>query len=356
MKQNKLLLKLIPPLLLGVTACTKSEEKKELLPKQEIVSEIKTINGQEYRFEGNKVTQVSSDPDNRALYGVISDAHGEVERATLFAEYFKELGVEGIISLGDMASNEPLRYGRKDTKDDKAEIKAVLEVLAQTNLPIFVIPGNHESKSDYESALRILSERHSNIIDMTKYRIFDGDDADFVSLPGYQTFKIPGRQFIPDDGYWAKPDFIRATGKLREGLDDAVVLIAHGAGKTNTDGKNGPATIYSGKDVGDTTTTEMMKQNNIPFAVVGHIHEAGGLAATHEGEEVKQGEWVKQFTANFGSLETWKYLNGETHDGMGGVFVIKGEQASFHTLQLLNFPGEGLIFQSVFKSPQNLYK
>ncbi|HLD79061.1 MAG TPA: hypothetical protein VJA18_00705, partial [Candidatus Nanoarchaeia archaeon] len=123
-----------------------------------------------------------------------------------------------------------------------------------------------------------------------------------------------------------------------------------------TDGKNGPATIYSGKDVGDTTTTEMMKQNNIPFAVVGHIHEAGGLAATHEGEEVKQGEWVKQFTANFGSLETWKYLNGETHDGMGGVFVIKGEQASFHTLQLLNFPGEGLIFQSVFKSPQNLYK
>ena len=43
MKQNKLLLKLIPPLLLGVTACTKSEEKKELLPKQEIVSEIKTF-------------------------------------------------------------------------------------------------------------------------------------------------------------------------------------------------------------------------------------------------------------------------------------------------------------------------
>src|SRR3989344_4295350 len=330
MKQNKLLLKLIPPLLLGVTACTKSEEKKELLPKQEIVSEIKTINGQEYRFEGNKVTQVSSDPDNRALYGVISDAHGEVERATLFAEYFKELGVEGIISLGDMASNEPLRYGRKDTKDDKAEIKAVLEVLAQTNLPIFVIPGNHERKPDYEAVLSEMTAKYSNLIDMTVFRIFDGDDADFVSLPGYQTFKIPGRQFIPDNGYWAKPEFVQSTGKLRNGLDDAVVLITHGCGKTNSN--PGPATIYNGRDVGDEATTEMMKQNTISFAVCGHIHEAGGLAATYDGKAVKPGEWSKQFSANFGGLEQWKHVDGTTYNGMAGILTVKVDSAKFEML------------------------
>lgn len=310
------------------------EDKDNLESKIQTAPIVRTINGEEYRFEGNKVSQLSSDEDNEVKYGVISDAHGEVEKARVFAQKFKEMGVNGIILPGDLPSNEALRYGQRDSNPDRNEIKKVLEAVAKIGLPVFVIPGNHERKPDYESALAEVTAKYENVIDMTQFRVFDGDDADFVSLPGYQTFRIPGRQFIPDDGYWTKPDFIRATGKLREGLDDAVVLIAHGSGKTNTDGKAGPATIYSGNDVGDVTTTRMMRENNIPFAVVGHIHEAGGFAATYDGKQVRQGEWAGQFTANFGGLERWKHLNGETYNGMAGVLIVKSNQAKFDMIYL----------------------
>jgi len=323
---------LVGALALGEVGC-KDKDNLESKVKQ-TTPIVRTINGEQYRFEGNKVSQLSSDKDNQAMYGVISDAHGEVEKARAFAQKFKEMNVDGIILLGDLPNNETLRYGRRDSKPDKIEIEQILEAVAETGLPIFVIPGNHERIQDYESALAEITAKYRNVIDMTQFRVFDGDDVDFVSLPGYQTFKSAGRQFIPDNGYWAKPDFIKATGKFRQGLDDVVVLIAHGAGKTNTDGKVGPATIYSGEDVGDKTTTEMMRENDIPFAVVGHIHEAGGIAATYDGKLVKPGEWAKQFTANFGTLEKCKHLNGETYNGMAGVLFVKGDEAKFEMMYL----------------------
>lgn len=330
--KNLILYGLLGTLALGVVGCKGKNDLESKVSQTTPI--VRTINGGEYRFDGNKVSQLNSDEDNEARYGVISDAHGEVEKARAFAQKFKEMGVDGIIMPGDLAINETIRYGQRDSNSDKDKIKQVLEVVAETGLPVFVIPGNHERKKDYESALAEVTAKYKNVIDMTQFRVFDGDDVDFVSLPGYQTFKIPGRQLIPDDGYWAKPDFIRATGKFREGLDDAVVLIAHGAGKTKTDGRAGPATIYSGNDVGDVTTTEMMRENNIPFAVVGHIHEAGGYAATYDGKLIKQGEWAEQFTANFGTLEIWQNLDGKIYNGMAGILTIKGKQAKFNMMYL----------------------
>ncbi len=321
---------LIGTLVAGVAGC-----KKETPDLEAVVEHVapfeRTINGHQYKFEGNRVTEVTSDEDNQATYGVISDAHGETGKAKFVAEEFKKRDVDGIILTGDLPSNEGLRYGRTDSKVDKVEIKEVLEAVAQTGLPIFVIPGNHEQKPDYEQALAEVTAKYSNVIDMTKFRVFNGDDADFVSLPGYQTFKIPGRQFIPDNGYWAKPDFIKSTGSLRQGLDDAVVLVTHGCGKTASPG---PATIYNGRDVGDKNTTEIMKENNIPFAVCGHIHEAGGLAATYDGTLVDPNEWAKQFSVNVGGLEPWRNVDGTTYNGMAGILTVKGDQAKFDILSL----------------------
>ena len=321
---------LIGALALGTVGCKKESPNLEAVVEQ-IAPFERTINGHQYNFEGNKITEATSDEDNQASYGIISDAHGEAGKAKFFAEEFKKRGVDGIILTGDLPSNEGLRYGRTDSRADRSEIREVLEAVAQTGLPILVIPGNHEQKPDYTQALAEVTAKYDNVIDMTKFRVFNGDDVDFVSLPGYQTFKIPGRQFIPDNGYWAKPELIQSTGKLRSSLDDAVVLITHGCGKTAS---LGPATIYSGRDVGDETTTEMMRKNNIPFAVCGHIHEAGGLAATYDGKSVKQGEWSKQFSANFGGLEDWKHLDGKTYSGMAGVLTVKGDQAKFEMLYL----------------------
>jgi Icc-related predicted phosphoesterase len=335
MIKRLLSLALIGSLIGAGLGCDNEEPLESKLQQNPVV---RTINGNDYRVEGNRVTEISSDEDDSASYGVISDIHGETKKARSFAEEFKRRGVVGIIISGDIPLNEGLRYGRRDSREDETEIKEVLSAVAETGLPVFVIPGNHERKHDYESALAKVTAEYENVIDMTRFRVFDGDDADFVSLPGYQVFKSGNMQFIPEDGYWVKPDTIRETGKLREGLDDAVVLITHGAGKTTGDydrTKNprvGPATTYSGQDVGDVLTREMQIKNDIQFGVVGHIHEAGGNAATFDGQMVEPGEWAKQFTANFGTLERCRYLNGKTYDGMAGIFTVRGDEAMYDIL------------------------
>ena len=292
----------------------------------------KTINNVDYAFKTGRVTQKTVDEDNLARIGVVSDIHGEIDKTRLVADRFVKSNVDYIVSLGDHCSNDGLRYGKNERRNDKEEIVDALEVLAQTKLPVFVIPGNHERVKDYEAALEEVTAKYENVIDMDQFRVFDGDDVDFVSLPGYQTFRAGRRQFIPVDGFYVKPEFIADTGKLSEGLDDAVVLVAHGAGKTNA--IRGPATVYNGMDVGDENTRQMMKSAGINYAIAGNIHESGGLAATHAGVPVKQGEWSSQFTANFGGLEKWKHLDGNTYNGMAGVFTVDGSKAKFEMFYL----------------------
>lgn len=297
--------------LIAIAGCSTRETQK---PEVHEMPSIVVMVGGEYKLEGDKVTEITSDEDNKASYGVISDIHGNAEKARQLAQKFREIGVNGIISPGDIG-------------ETKAEIVSVLEALAEPGLPVFVIPGNHETRQDYESGVKEAAKEHANIIDMARYRIFDGDDVDFVSLPGYQV-----QRFVQRSGYFASPEFIRQAGNLRQWLDDAVVLVTHGAGYTG--GNSGPATLYSGSDAGDGETARMMIENNIPFAVCGHIHEAGGIAATFEGDNVRQGEWAGQFTANFGTLKEWKLLNGETINGMAGILYIKGNEAKYEIMVL----------------------
>ena len=294
-------------------------------------STTRTINDHQYQFAGNKVSELTTDADDQATYGVISDAHGEVEKTRMVVQQFLDQKVEGIIFTGDLPNNEGLRSGEPDKNNDKTEIVDVLSAAADTGLPIFVIPGNHERKPDYQAALHTVTSKYSNVIDMTTYRVFNGDDADFVSLPGYQTLRDLGRQFIPNEGYWAQPEDIRQLATLRQGLDDPVILVTHAGGKTNT--HPGPTTIDNGEEVGDELTTKIMQDAHIPFAVVGHIHEAGGLAATYNGTAVPPGDFVPQFTINFGTLQRWTYLDGKTRDFMAGSIIIKGNEAKYEIIQ-----------------------
>ncbi|GEM_PF-3580527 len=318
---------------LGFSGCKKEIVQEDLLPFviQENVSHI--INGKEYSFLGNTVRQITKDADNKARYGIISDIHGEVKRAEYFAKLLKEKNVEGIILTGDLIKNEELRGGekRKDEfgekiRDKKSidyvlELESVLSAVAKTNLPIFVIPGNHETKNIYEKSLFDETKRYENIIDMTVYRRFIGDHIDFVSLPGYQIRILPGRKFIPDDGYFADKNAIDELLVLRDGLTNPVVLVTHGPPYTGA--HNGPGTIADGTDVGEKYTSEVMRRENISFAVFGHIHEAGGLAATLDGKEIMQKKWAKSILANFGTLEDWEMINGTVMHGMAGILTIQ---------------------------------
>lgn len=316
--------------LIGLLAATALGcSKKDTLEAKVSYPYTTIINGHEYRFEPGRITELTLDNDTEVRYGVLSDIHGEVGKIDYFLREFEKQNIEAILVPGDIALNEQLRYGQADAENDTDEIITVLKMLGKTGLPIYVIPGNHETRESFAKALGVVTKEYPNVIDMTQYRVLDGDDADIISLPGYQTFSIPGRKFIPDDSYWANRSNVDEIQALRVGLDDPVILLTHGAGKT---GVSGPATLYSGEDAGDVYTTQVQREAGIPFAVVGHIHEAGGRAATFDGTAVSPETWATQFTVNFGTLQEWKYVDGVTRKGMGGVFMVKGKEAKFEII------------------------
>lgn len=283
------------------------------------------------RMGEDRLTQIDYDDDERVVFGVVSDIHGEVDRARLVGTILAERGVSYILVPGDIANNEQLRSGRVDSIDDEEEIVASLEALAETHLPILVMPGNHEHRSDWEAAMQRVTPYYPNVLDMAQYRVFDGDDVDIVSLPGYQVRTSGNQQFIPENGFYASPQMIRETGELTQGLDNPIFLMAHGAGRTGTPG---PATIYSGRDVGDNETTQMMYDANIHFAVVGNIHEAAGLATTRDGRPVPEGVFVDEFVLNVGTLQTWTLLDGRVMNGSAAIITVEGNQAKYQMIYL----------------------
>ena len=95
---------------------------------------------------------MSSDEDNQARYGVISDAHGEVEKARKFSQKFKKMSVDGIIVSGDLVNNEKFS-GRGKKWDDGEETFAVLDAIAESGSPILVISGNHDRIDNYNKGL-----------------------------------------------------------------------------------------------------------------------------------------------------------------------------------------------------------
>ncbi len=320
---KKILIGLVSSLLLlGMSGC-----KEKTTP---ISDYTLTINNQQYQFSNETVTQLTDDEDESVKYGVISDIHGEVERIASFVEELKKREIEAILVPGDLLKNEELRYGRADQQNDEQELEIVLRELGKSNLPVLVIPGNHETQSAWKKAVGNVRVDYPNIIDMNQYRRFDGDDGDIVSLSGYQIKEVPGRKFIPDDGFWASPKVIDGLSTQRKGLDDVVILLTHGPPATGANPS--PGTISSGEDVSDKYTAMAMRRDTIYFAVVGHIHEAGGYAAMLDGKNVEQGEWSNGFVVNFGTLEQWKNNNGKTYKGMAGILTIDGKKGKYEMI------------------------
>lgn len=283
------------------------------------------------RVDEDRLTQIDYDDDSSVTFGVVSDIHGEVDRARLVGAMLAERGASYILVPGDIANNEELRSGTIDTHNDEDEIVASLEALAETRLPILVIPGNHERREDWEAALERVTPDYPNVLDMARYRVFDGDDVDVVSLPGYQVLTSGNQRFIPDDGFYASQGMTQRTGRFAQGLDDPIFLLTHGAGRT---GSPGPATIYSGEDVGDNATTKMMYQAGIRFAIVGHIHEAAGLATTLDGRPVPEGEFVDEFVLNVGTLMDWRHIDGRYMNGSAALVTVEGNQAKYDMIFL----------------------
>ncbi len=267
--------------------------------------------------------------ENSIKYGILSDIHGDVDSLNHFLNRFQEEKVDAILILGDSVFNEHL-YGLDDKKDDALEMNEVLDSVLKKfpNLPIYIIPGNHETKRSYDEVLEGYKQNpiYANLIDMNSQRFVDGDVVDIISLPGYYL----KASYMEEDGYFISDEMMQNVSKFVAMADSPVLLISHGPPKgINKDsidyadlGQRNfqQAVSYAnyGENVGSEKMLEVMKSNNIKFGLFGHIHEAYG-ATDILGNVVQQGVFSKELLFNPGSVE----------DGRAGIVEIIDGKIAF---------------------------
>jgi len=242
-------------------------------------------------------------------YGVLSDIHGDIENLNRFLDRFQKDDIHAILILGDSVLNEHL-YGLKDSKDDALEMKEVLDAVLESfpETPIYIIPGNHETKKSYTDVINQFKQnnQNSNLIDLNSQRYVDGDVVDLISLPGYYI----GSPYMEDDGYLISDEAMQNVSKFDAMADSPVLFISHGPPK----GINKDSIDYTnnGKNVGSEEMLNEIKENKIKFGLFGHIHEAYG-ATDISGNVIEEGEFVSELLFNPGSVK----------DGRAGIMFIK---------------------------------
>ncbi len=301
------------------SACSKTPETID--PKVVAAPSIRTINGHQFQFEGDKVTELSTDEDNLVVYGVLADPHGEYETVRALVQKFQDRKVEGILVAGDLAQH----FRNKHSDED--EIRIVLEELAKSDVPVYVVPGNHDMRSEYGKALADLA-RFPNLIDLSRARVVDGDDADIISCPAMDD------HFSMDYA----GGFIGSCtdlGSLAQRTNDVKILLSHrpplGSGVSGID-----YVPSIQRNVGDDQLQRDMRTYGVRIGIFGHIHEAGRRATTLDGKVVAVGEYSTELVFNPGPASSWQFMlaTGTATSGSGGILTIQGDKAKYELIEL----------------------
>jgi Icc-related predicted phosphoesterase len=315
---------LVLSLAAGLAGCTPHSIKSQ----QEINPvNLAMINGIDYKMSNDSITQLTADSDSTAKFGVISDTHGYWWYVDRFSRQFKSEGVDGILMLGDYAQNS--RAKAIPFLSDYWEIYLCIGMAAKTGLPVYVLPGNHDYEADYSKVMQKLQAEYPNVIDMSRIRLVDGNDFDFVSNPY-------GESWPYVDGAFMRP--VRDVESLVTYLPrlqpqgDPLILLSHEPPRSNS--SSGVDFTFDGQDVGSVVLNSLMDNENIDFSLSGHIHEAGGRASTGTGAGVGEGVYSDELRFSPGAASPWEYLDGVKYKARAGIVTIDGNRMKYEMINL----------------------
>ena len=225
---------------------------------------------------------------------------------TEFIAWFDQESVDLIVLNGDVAYES----------DDMA---LILEHVARSPRPIWVVPGNADPVSGFNLALRQLSGRYPNLISGSFVRLLQVGKVALVSLPGYYDPRFiaggGGCQYYPDD--------VKQIADLVKRSKGVPVLVSHGPPKGNH--PNDLDYAFDAGNVGDPNINAVMKSASIRFGIFGHILESGGrvLKGTN-GKTVDPGDWSRRLWVNAGSVSSVEQdlHDADSHQGMAAIVEI----------------------------------
>lgn len=237
--------------------------------------------------------------------GVVSDVEGAIANARTMAAALGKQSPDMILVAGDCYENEARRKAPAfpDSGDNISEMVAGLAPFAELGVPMFVIPGNHETQGDYNAAMNILTQRYPNVRNF-HMQTMETDELVLVGMGGYHDFKR-----MPEDGFRiGKEQYAWLSGVLGElsGKGKPVIFFTHGPPKTDTRAD----LVVNVGHVGDAELARRI--NGIPGLVVlhGHIHEGGGASAR------------VGLALDFNAASVTPYMN--PHGNRGAVVEVDG--------------------------------
>ena len=171
-----------------------------------------------------------------------SDLHRDTNAATKLVEMSTEAGPDVVIGAGDFATR---REGVEDT----------LEVLAKITAPAILVPGNGESASELENAVRVTGWDSAKVLHGTG-----------CAIQGVEFWGVGGGIPVTPFGDWSY-DFSEAAAEpLLAGCKPGAVLVVHSPPLNTVDHDS------SGKIRGSQAIREVVETTQPRLVVCGHIH------------------------------------------------------------------------------------
>lgn len=281
------------------------------------------VGDKEWELAGSRLTEKSKDSDDSMTVGVLADLKEDtadnLANIDKFVTFFKQEHAEFIVIDGD-------------TGIEKAQIANNLKRVAQSGLLTGIIIGNRECASEFNDAVDEVSAKFQNVVNLNRVRHIVGDDAEFVTLPGYYN---PAYLHCSKDPCQYFEEDVQALAPIVDKAQKALTLISHGPPRQKA--PTGIDRIGEGTNEGDPMLAKFMNEHKVPFGLFANIHEAGGHAVDLDGDSlVKENILAESFYLNPGPADSVRWaMNDSTESvGMAAVVTFKGKQASYKLIRL----------------------
>jgi hypothetical protein len=213
-----------------------------------------------------------------------------------------------------------------DVGDIPNEQESLLGLLAESGLPVLVVAGNREVRSELDAVEAELRKKGARIVDLSHTRIVDLGDVTVVGLPG----AFERRQLHADGAcVYAQKDLDAVSAALDRIAPPRLLIAAVPPRGQDVRGLD----VSEGQNLGDPRLTPLLRKAQ--FGIFGEVWESGGRAVDTRGAPVPPKTESTQLYLNPGAADRtpWPMADGTTVAGQAALLTIRGRKATWEPVR-----------------------